>query len=363
MLKVGILTFHNAVNYGAVLQTYALFNFVKKMNCEVQVINYCNDNIEKGKCLINKNFDTLKSFLGQFIMYFFRKRQNKKFELFINNFITLSETIKIRKDLLQLNTDIDYFIVGSDQVWNYELTQSDSVYFLDFVQDNNKKISYAASFGVENMPEEMKDLYTYFLNEFSRLGVREQQGFKILKDMGISDVYINLDPIFLLTKENWADTFTLEISNNPYILVYLIEDSPDVFECAIKLANRKKMKIKYISISIRERYPVEYLRNVGPIDFLKLFYNAAYIFTNSFHGIAFSINFNKIFWVKWMQNGTNSRLKWLIELTGLEDRNLDLFCCDEDKIVIDYSKVNKIIMKKRIESVIYLQESLKFCHK
>ena len=340
-MNFGIITFHRAVNYGAVLQTYALQEALKNLNIDSEVIDY-RDNIidNRFKFFYNKS---LKKLVKDFIYFpiFFRK--NKKFEEFIeDNIVTTKEIIRNYNELNQLK-----------EFEHYRLTNWDKAYFLDFVKDNKKKNSYAASFGMNEIPKKEQEEYKSLLSQFNHISVREENGIEIIhklinKDI---DVDVDVDPTLLLKKEEW-----IKIAKKPkekdYILIFVMQKNESTFKFAERLAQKTNCEIIYIADSIKRRVNGKYKYILSPTEWLGYFLNAKYIVTNSFHGLAFSINLNKDFFVELQRPPAtgNSRLENMLDLLNLRDRQI----IDGDNNNIDkeinWKEVNRILDTKRTES-------------
>ncbi|WP_040373720.1 polysaccharide pyruvyl transferase family protein, partial [Peribacillus psychrosaccharolyticus] len=245
---------------------------------------------------------------------------------------------------------------GSDQVWNYLTAGFDKSYFLDFVQDKSKKNSYAASFGVDSIPETYKKDYYKLLSDFQNISVREQQGADIVKDVLEVNPPVLLDPTLMLNREEWNRVSSKNKENAEYLLLYLIAESKSIISLAKRVAKERNLKIIYISDRLYKSTGMDNRSKVGVDEWVNLFLNASFIVTNSFHGVAFSINFQKEFYMQYLPGNAkvNSRLENILELTGLKDR----FVSDFEKINIDhidYSKVNKILQQEREKSIKYLK--------
>ena len=359
-MKIGILTFQQAINYGAVLQLYALQKIIQKLGADPKVINYISPKLENDYKIVRYN-DGLKNLLASIFCAKAFCERKRRFKIFEKKYLNLTNELYSKEDLNKICEKYDYIITGSDQVWNYTITDTDSTYMLDFVEDNNKKISYAASFGVGFIPGELKIWYKNLLQDFKAISVREKQGQAIIKSLCSKEVPVVLDPTFLLTKEEWKKLNTCDTKNKKYILVYCLRRSNLLNKMAEKLKIKTGFEIIVLNPRIRNIYDKFSAYNVGPGDFIRLFMNAEYILTNSFHGTAFAINFNKKFLVDLDINSaisTNSRLLNILSLLGLEDRiveNIDIKKMYQD---IDYRKVNKILDEERIKSINYLKKSL-----
>lgn len=360
-MKVGIITFHKAINYGAVLQVFALQNVIKSFGIDVNVINYIPPKFMHGLELI-KLHSGKRMFCLSILLYPVFKKRRKNFELFIEENLMLTEPIYNKSELEKISYKYDCIITGSDQVWNYNLTNQDDAYFLNFA-GNFKKIAYAASFGLNVIPNNLKKWYINLLNQIDDISVREIAGQKIISALCDKDVSVVLDPTLLLTSRQWGQ-YIKKRSNKKYILIYTLNDSSILIKYGKKLKKETGFDLIVLPCGFKYAYSKYSQYEVSPQKFIELFFEAEYILTDSFHGTAFSINFNKKFLVEFNKNknNTNSRLENIIDLLGLENRILtenDLNN-DLDKMYkeINYNKVNKILNAERNKSLKFLKKSL-----
>lgn len=354
-MKVGIITFHRAINYGAVLQAYALKKKIDELGNVTKVINYINLKEKEAGKVIKTN--SLKSFVGSLLKLKFFRQKNKKFIMFRNKYLNLTPEIKNKDMLKKMDREFDVFFTGSDQVWNYNITDGDMAYLLDFAS-NNKKNSYAASFGVTDIDEKYKKIYKRLLEDFSNISVREEIGKTIVNKLCNKNAYTVLDPTLLLDSIEWKK-IAKSSKENKYILIYLLTYSERIYKLAERLSNDFGLKIIVIAVDIKtfkfsRKY--KYYLSAGPEEFLGLFMNAEYIITNSFHGTVFSLIFNKKLIVDYLNDkGKNIRLENILQLFKLEDRVLRednyLSLCKD----IDYEMVNKALSIEREKSIKYLK--------
>lgn len=353
MKKIAILTFHNTNNYGAVLQTYALQKTLSDIKADAGVLNYLCPFIERQRTFNFKGYSAFH-LIKKIIKIPFQMFIEHKFKFFRDQFFNI---IKIDKNR-DLNNEFDVFLVGSDQVWNYALTNNDPVYFLDFVRDKRKKNSYAASFGIDSIADEYKLPYKRLLSEFYKISVREKQAQNIIKDLLNIDVPVVLDPTFLLSKYQWQSIAVPK--REKFVLLYLIKQDKKIIDFAEDLAKKKKLKLIYLSTAAVKVVKAEYIRPT-PQEWLGYFLSAEYIVTNSFHGLAFSINFQKSFFVDLFPPSSidlNSRLENILDLFDLRGRLIDNIGNDYDQPV-NYDSVGKILETEREESINYLKEIIK----
>lgn len=364
-MKIGILTFHNAINYGAVLQVYALKKTLEKNGADVSVINYHNEKVTKmAKIRKLENKFKLKKYIKYQLLDVPFNKKVKKFGTFSEKHLQLNKKPLGKADLKMLNNEFDKFVVGSDQVWNFKITGSDQTYLLDFVDDNQKKMSYAASIGLTEIQKGDISYYDTYLEQIQNISVREQEAIKIIQSNRLvsdpSKVKVVLDPTFLLDKNEWNTQFNLaKDTNEKYLLVYAFLDYKYLKDVVKKIAKEKGLKILWITASLEYDLQIKYIRDASPEKFLELFYNASYIITNSFHGTAFAINFNKEFNVELLVKNSkvNSRMVNILRLVGLENR-LVTSDVNYETNEIDYSKVNQHLAKERQQSLMFITNSM-----
>ncbi len=357
--KLATITFHRAINYGAVLQTYALQEIINKLGGNCTVLDYRNELLEsKHREMKLSNCRSLKDYIKVILLSSSYNRKYKLFREFSNNFLNLSTPFYHIKELEEIVQVYDKFITGSDQVWNHNITNTDPAYFLSFVGDGFKKNSYAASFGISEIEENKKDIYYKHLSNFNNMSVREKQGAKIIKQLLDRDVEIVLDPTMLLTKEDWYSIDKSIEKHKDYILIYGFGNSKTQMEFARKLSQKSGYKILQISNPYYKQRGIIYEKHPSPQEFLGLFKDAKYIITNSFHGTAFSIIFNKEFFTELLPrtSGVNSRLEDILGLFDLRDRLIlsdDISICNNP---IDYDRVNKLVEHERAKSTDILKK-------
>lgn len=366
-MKIGILTFHMAHNYGAMLQAYALCEKLNQMDLQCEVIDYRIPAIynwhrkDNFTSLVSKNgsiIGSLKYIKRILTRYYTKDKRWYNFHKF------MVEDIKLSKDTYEdigelKNLNYDTYICGSDQIWNTEHSGGiKSGYFLDFAPSSSKKIAYAASKGNPKIADEEKEAFKSLLSEFYAIGAREQGLVTSLKEIGLKDAQLVLDPTLLLKKDDWSKIAICR-DYKDYILVYKIKDHSELYECARKVSRETGYKIIEISYNRTEGADdIIQLQDCGPREFLGLFSNASYVVTNSFHGTCFSIIFNKKF-LSVPYLGLQDRMESLLQLLDLEDRKVkDLENINLNKD-IDYDKVNELLNIEREKSIKFLRENLK----
>ena len=353
-----IVTLIGYNNFGNRLQNYALQ--------EVLLTNG-SKYVETLSIASLKDESLLISFIRAIKYKFFikTKKNNRfyKFKNFNSKYILMTnKTIHFYSDLKKLNKEYDYFIVGSDQVWNHNMTHNFNIYFLENV-DNTKKISYAASFGVDFYDSSYKFKYKQYLNEFKSLSVRENIGKKIVIELtNRNDVEVLVDPTMLLTTDEW-DKVSIrpsqldDIKEKKYILNYFLGE---LSESRKKEIDRIAEKYECHIINILDKNDPFY--DSGPSEFLYLEKHAFLICTDSFHSCVFAILYNRPFVVfdreqKGVEN-MNSRIDTLINKFNLKDRKYNGKNITTSNLNHDYTDAYKILESERKKSNDFLKKAL-----
>lgn len=366
MKKIGIITFHRAHNYGAVLQVYAL---QKKLSqkYETKIIDYRNKELEKSYDVINinkKNIKgTIKSLISFIIYHNKILKRYKKFENFINNELNLTKMYNSEKSLQDEPPELDVYITGSDQVWNYNISEKKiNAYTLNFGNDNIERISYAASIGTDNLNEQHKEEYINNIKKINAISVREKKAKEYLQKKINREIEVTLDPTLLMTRKEWENSFNLTAKEKErYIFGYTLTDDKSYYEIINYLSEMTGYKI--IHVGKRNKGIKNVLRNAysdGPIEFLKLIKNAEYVVTSSFHATVFSIIFNKKFWVV-PPKKTSSRITNLLDKVNLSNRAIrtfDDFKKQKYDEKIDYKKVDNILEHDINKSINWLDNAI-----
>ncbi|WP_242134062.1 polysaccharide pyruvyl transferase family protein [Aestuariivivens marinum] len=348
--KAGILTFHYSNNnFGALLQTFAILNAVKQLGLEVKIIDYKPIEANSAK---QRVFDFIRFLFGY------------NFTRFRRDFINIQT---IDSDLEGLNAKLDTFIVGSDQVWRYREPHKNLCrYFFDFVNNENKKIAYAASFGLDKwhgdklITQKIKSL----INRFDHVSVREVSGVNICKNIMSVDSELVLDSTLLLDKSQYLkiiqSKYGAEKREDRLLSYMLLDDSnkkQSFFKLFAKTHNLKFIKLKGYKVS--NKYDFWIFNSVA--KWLYLIKSSEFVVTDSFHCSVFSIIFNKKFIVLSNPNRGLTRIENLLNLINRKDR-LFYNLSDINENVLnddfDYSTINKIIEKERSHSLRFLKESL-----
>lgn len=360
-MKLGILTFHCAVNYGAVLQVFALQEYLTSLGHEVSVIDYRPEYL-LNPYRISNVFIPQSSFVRR-VKYWLRScmimpikyKRNRTFSGFVKSRIHLAKL-----DFAEPANDYDAFIVGSDQIWNPLITEGfDDVYFCNFAAARSKRtISYAASAGsVENIisSRQEKDFFSK-LSGIDSISVREMSLSKYLTDNG-KNVRTTVDPVLLAGKDVFAGIARKPKRKKPYMLLFQLWVSPKIVEFTEAVANTLGLEVVSISSSSESVKNAKILQSLSPEEFVGYFHYASYIITTSFHGTVFSILFGKDFNVVSTDRINSERMTSLLDGLGLGARMTDLSEIP-DISHIDYSQVKLGLAEIIEESKNFLNQSL-----
>ena len=393
MKKIAILTLVIR-NFGNKLQSYALCKAIEKFNLvEPEVIRLSDGwgygnvaSLRKKQLLDMIKTYKLKSFKRtyDFVRYTLQYREIRK------NPDAFKSAVERQTDLYakfdneipythnefsiadvrsgKLLPNYDMFIVGSDQVWNGPRIGCLDVYMCDFLHQKRSALSYAASFAIDDIPENMREDYTKYIQNMDTLLIREERGVELCKELGRDDAKLVLDPSLLLEAKDYEGFL-----NNPvdlvgegeYVLVYSLTSSMRIFEEARKLANKYHCKMVVLKNGAYPPLVSNYKNSVeviaaGPAEFLSLVKYAKFLVTGSYHALMFSLLFHKSFYI-YLDNASaqNSRLISTLKMFGLE-KQLYYETSRLPKALpqINFDTVDPILKKKREESLRLLRESI-----
>ena len=345
-MKYGIITYHGIPNFGAILQGFALCYYVRKCGIECEIVNYKCKNLEDRELRYHKASNGLKNIIKKNIIW---PKKVKKIEACSS----FQKSMYGRKsysisNIAEANDEYDGFIAGSDMIWNLNVNGNDMTFFLDFVKPSRKKIAYAASIGDKWNDDDINTVRRY-LTQFDNISVREEDTNNQLNyEMNIKSLCVP-DPTMLLEAEIWKQDVQ-EVNETNYVLVYFPYD--EILEAARRYAKETNKKLIVIGEGIK-LFNKELKQIYSPQEFLSYIYYADAIFTDSYHGILFSIYFNKQFWT----NNNGNRIVSLLEKINLN--NCQIHNDMEFSNVINYRQVNMSIDKMRTYGKEYLRRVLK----
>lgn len=334
-MKIGILTFHCADNYGAVLQGYALAKFLRKNGFDAEIINYQPDYLtsvysifpplklpsggfsKKLKRLARYAASTARSLL-LFPWLYGRKRA---FSSFVGGNIALSGGAF--KKMSELKKHYDIVIFGSDQIWSRPLNNEDPAFFgIDRSFESSEKMAYAASAGgsVDKLANNAQ--FRMGIKNFYAVSAREEELSNLVRSFGIKCDTV-IDPTFLLPSCDWGELCRGAECGGKYILVYEVSQSPMLEKIARKISKKTGAKIIRVWAGYRkDATPFSFKMSAGPLQFLSLIKNAFCVITTSFHGVAFSTIFQRDFYFVSAGSPDENRITQLLSTAGLLDRIL-----------------------------------------
>ncbi|MCD8012437.1 MAG: polysaccharide pyruvyl transferase family protein [Lachnospiraceae bacterium] len=348
---IGILTFVGTQSQGACLQAYALKKKIEGLGYETELINYeCPAIRTQWTDKKPSSAKSLKRFVGSCIRYPVILRRHSKFRNFETSYLNIHNYA----------FGIDYgkyekIIVGSDQVWNLAITGNDFTYFLNELDDNTKKYSYAASLGVETFPIEYENECLDYIEKFSVVNVREKQLKKYLSNKVINkSINVVLDPTLLLSAEEWGKFIYKESPyKHKYMLVHYPVDTTESWNKIRSIAREKGMEIVFITNRVKSSKECHSRYAVSPIEYINYIKYADMVITGSFHTLCFSLVFNKdVYCTDSMIVERNSRLANLLDLTGCQNRKLAMYPADP----INFQDVNDRIHTEKTYSTEILKE-------
>ena len=379
-MKIGIITILKVNNYGAELQAYATQAVLKKLGYDAEIIDYLfykNPGYKRTKMSspvfhfslvlrlkewLYPKMTTLKTLNNRKA----QKVRERRFANFHKENTSLSPTFRSMDELYSARLPYDVYLTGSDQVWNPGLYSSLNPYFLTFAPQGKKRIAYAASFGVSQIPTYAKPYYRERLREYDAIGVREREAVDMVKVVAGREAEWVLDPTLLLTKVDWLKVARQPKTsiNGKYILIYELTRCPYIGQLARHIHAAKGLQmVRICKRACREDKECDIINitDAGPSEFLHLVANAGLVITNSFHGTAISINFGRDFYtVLPLRKKNNSRQRSLLQMFGLSERLLVEGTAWEDipNTGIDYSEVGKCLDRERNKSIQFLKDAI-----
>lgn len=364
--KVAFITIHVGANFGSILQAIATSELLKQIGCEPVCVNYIPPRASSKRFWSFGHGSAIKKFLLFFWKVYalpLKLINNRVYQGFLKKNCALSNPIHAEDSFVKECPEADVYMTGSDQVWNIKHNEGiDTHYFFDGIR--GKKISFASSIGNVALSDEEKSVFKKYLTLYSSLSVRESTAVSLLDELGFKAVQL-LDPTFLIDKEEWKNYMPINrLVRRPYLLIYTPYNTVNkdvIFRHARMIADKEGLQVVTFSWTYyKEKDADKTIRYAGPGDFLNLMSNAEYVITNSFHGTAFSINLNKVFWV-FMPSSFTTRISSVLEKFGLSDR---LVAGDrikkgwDYKLPIDYDSVNSVLQVEREKTLQYLMSAI-----
>ncbi len=362
MKKVGIITLNGNFNYGNRLQNYALQQALKGLNVFSETISFADTHkMNKSIEIIYKIKYKIMRFIkndSKAVLDWEKMKlaKEKVFQPFTEKNI---KSIQVRRDV-DISSEFDYFIVGSDQVWNPNIIGNDTSYFLDFTS-KQKRIAYAASFGIPELSNASGSFKSGLLG-MNKVSVRENSGADIVKQITGNKPQVVVDPTMLLSAKKWkqlAHQYSNDIdTDGKYILIYFLRDKSEQLYKDIKTyAESKGYKIYDImGDSYNERKIIP-----NPLQFVSLIEKAEFVLSDSFHCAVFSIIMKTPFTIIDRNSGNmNSRIQTLLSKFNLENNRYDNGAkFDFIRRNTDFSNVDNILDEEKKIGLLFLKNALK----
>ncbi|EXM40992.1 hypothetical protein RASY3_02420 [Ruminococcus albus SY3] len=370
MKTVGLMTCYMD-NFGACLQAYALQHTIEKMGLKCEIIKHTPiKNLKEFNIFTNLGRTAYHYLKGvSNLAYRYDNYRHPCFVSFRKQYLKFSKKNYLEeKDLFNDPPIYDYYVTGSDQIWNPNLYggKLNLAYFLDFVPQDKPRIAYAPSIGVSSISNDCKTQMKGLLQKFSAVSVRESDGKKIVDDVLDCGCRVVLDPTLLLNRSEWQSLMSERLIKEDYIFLYLFSDREYIGNFVNYARDQLKMKVVTIPFNKRE-YNSDFIKikKAGPLEFINLISNAKLVITDSFHATAFSINLHTPFYsllrnTKNDQNNMNSRIYSILELIHLENRIIEEGNEYPENLLsdIDFETVDRYLINKRDEDIAFIKCSL-----
>ena len=362
-MKIGILTFHAAHNYGAILQCLALQKVLQSQGHDVEIIDYR----PRYLTLIYKKFHLRRFFRKNILkipkiwirecrLLRSRCRRYNAFQRFIDTHLHLSSTV-VKQDI---PSDYDIYIMGSDQIWNPNITEGfDPVFFGDFnfPKGRRKYISYAASMEAKALTSEAENYYRKALGRFDAISVREERLARLLQPLTPQSVNVVLDPTLLLPADEWNRVAQRPHIQGNYVLIYQTRKNPNTMRIARQIAAETNARVIEVAAYVDHHFHPDKLQCESPAEFVGWVAGATCVVTTSFHGTAFSVIFNRPFYCLELADGEDTRSQSLCEQLGLQERMIR----PDDALTFtepDYTEANARIAQLRKHSLDFLKTAI-----
>lgn len=353
--KIGLVTIHDTVNYGSLLQAFSTYRAIESLGYDVELIDYKCEKIQKREAVPQlKNQRSAKDFL-KYLMWAgaLRKKQENVWQ-FIRSNMKVSRPYT-KDNIQQSNKDYDVFVVGSDIVWGTDITGGDYSYFLNFAEEGKKKIAFSSSVGTI-WAEQERPIVEKYLKQFQNISVREQLTVEWLRDLFDIPSENTCDPTMLWDRAFWdgyaEDSFA---PKGKYVLIYAVNRDKKNITDGIRYAKEHGMPAYFVNFYT----PVKGTKTIRPVtagQWIALIKHADTVFSASYHGLLFSLYFGRnVFYYN--GRGNTARAISLAKDLSIEHREGTAENLAADK-PIDYDNVQRVLQSKRDKSRAALERYL-----
>lgn len=344
MKKCGIITFHYIPNFGAILQAFALYKSIHDLGIDVEIIDYRCENLDKRELSSIGSDRLIKKIYQSIFIEPNRKNKIEGCNKFISKYAKTSNEEYRHDKVGKLTQQYSTIVLGSDMIWNEDITNDDETYLGNFLKRHSIIASYAAS-GLQELNDIWLNTISSCLRNMDYISVREFTAKELLQKYSDKPIHVSLDPTLLIDGNEWGKYIQKPKYEN-YVLVYFPDKN--LIEAAGKFAVTHHLKLLVIDNGLSLQ-GYKKIWPVTPGEWLGLIYYSSAVFTNSYHGVIFSILFHKLFW----SNNNGERQHSLLDCLGLINANLN-----NDKALqnnINYQVVEQILLEKRKTSLAYLR--------
>lgn len=369
-MRVAILTLFATGNMGALLQAFATQKLVKQAGHESDLIYFRDEFLENPINLKNLKRKGIRGYIGAIVGAILRMPCKKNMWSFIRKHVNITSHVS-RREMENMVSQYDFFLAGSDCIWNSDAMAFEKSYLLDFVP-TYKKGNYSSSFATNVIKKEYRAEYAKYLSQFQSLSVRENQGKKIIYDLTGKESTVVLDPTLTLASSFWkkiSSESKLDL-HEPYIFIAEYAVSPHLIREAKKLAEITGLPLYLLYPAKGGRLKGRLFISAGPEDFLALIQNASFVLTDSYHVSIFSINFGIPFWTYLTETNlpTISKYDTVFGKLGLmcrirKDATQAFDLLSQEKINYDavYEKLEqeRVVSKRFLQNILDQREKVK----
>lgn len=377
-MKIGILTFYSAHNFGATLQAYAMQSYLEGKGHKAEIINYRLPSIDYSYALVkkpklSKNAKIHSKYLKiiRFYLRCLKKAIQKpyavirirRFERFFTKYFHATKIYRNTKQLRKATFDYDVIIAGSDQIWNSGITKTlDPAFFVDFASPTTIKASYAASYGNKLIPEKEKLLFKNYLRQLDYISVREQSAKDEIAQLTRKEVTVTLDPTLLVNRELFDNIKKNVAPKQDYIYIHVHHHTAkalDLRKVGEEVSKRTGLPVIHNIQGYKFKNELKKALGAGPLETLGYISGAKYVITQSFHATVFAILYKKNF-LTLKREKYSERFEHLLENLELSAHLITDFDNPPsfDEIEIDYERVYYLLAEKRKESFEFIDKVL-----
>ena len=346
-MKIGLLTFHDTTNFGSWLQTYALYKKVKQLGHSVEIIDYKCEGIKYREKL---SVDRLSMMPVESVLLQIKKQVC--FWRYLHKYMKLSKRKYSKKNIDKANGRYDLYLLGSDLVWDLNITYGDETYLFDFLSEEAVRCAYAASSGRDYILDSQRDIFKKYLKYFKTIAVREEGMKEDIGKLWGKKVQHVCDPTLLLDRNEWEKFIGKRTIKEKYVLLYFVDGKGNLSRLAKKYAREHGF------VAINKDFNIDKDNMIHPTsvkEFLSMIFYAEKIYTASYHGMMYSVTFNKQF--VFYPFAPATRMVSAARLFGIETQNIESKEFDNEAL-INYEDVKDKLNGFREKSIDTLKEML-----